>query len=101
MIVVKDLDKLREDGLVATDRQGKVIFSNRAAWELLGMEDWPEARDFHYTVEDGRVTAVTLTGTLDDAETGRGTPEGYVPLIVMALTFGREESAFWYWPRRA
>ena len=69
--------------------------------ELLGMEDWPEARDFHYTVEDGHVTAVTLTGTLDDAETGRGTPEGYVPLIVMALTFGREESAFWYWPRRA
>lgn len=69
--------------------------------ELLGMEDWPEARDFHYTVEDGRVTAVTLTGTLDDAETGRGSPEGYVPLIVMALTFGREESAFWYWPRRA
>ena len=69
--------------------------------ELLGMEDWPEARDFHYTVEDGRVTAVTLTGTLDDVETGRGTPEGYVPLIVMALTFGREESAFWYWPRRA
>lgn len=69
--------------------------------ELMGMEDWPEAREFHYTVEDGHVTAVTLTGTLDDAETGRGTPEGYVPLIVMALTFGREESAFWYWPRRA
>ncbi len=69
--------------------------------ELLGMEDWPEARDFHYTVEDGRVTAVTLSGTVDNAVTGRGSPEGYVPLIVMALTFGREESAFWYWPRRA
>ena len=69
--------------------------------ELLGMEDWPEAREFHYTVEDGSVTAVTLSGTVDNAVTGRGSPEGYVPLIVMALTFGREESAFWYWPRRA
>ena len=69
--------------------------------ELLGMEDWPEAREFHYTVEDGCVTAVTLSGTVDNAVTGRGSPEGYVPLIVMALTFGREESAFWYWPRRA
>ena len=69
--------------------------------ELMGMEDWPEAREFHYTVEDGHVTAVTLSGTVDNAVTGRGSPEGYVPLIVMALTFGREESAFWYWPRRA
>ncbi|HJB75885.1 MerR family transcriptional regulator [uncultured Oscillibacter sp.] len=69
--------------------------------ELMGMEDWPEAREFHYTVEDGHVTAVTLSGTVDNAVTGRGSPEGYVPLIVMALTFGREESAFWYWPRQA
>ena len=28
-----------EDGLVATDRQGRVIFSNRAARDLLGMEE--------------------------------------------------------------
>lgn len=69
--------------------------------ELLGVEDWPEARDFHYTVEDGHVTAVTLSGTVDNAVTGRGSPEGYVPLIVMALAWGREEASFWYWPRRA
>ena len=74
--------------------------------ELLGMEDWPEARDFHYTVEDGRVTAVTLTGALDDVETGRGTPEGYVPLIVMAFTLHQpgvvitsevEQTGFYYY----
>ena len=69
--------------------------------ELMGVEDWPEAGEFRYTLEDGRVTAVTLTGTLDGAAEGVGTPDEYVPLAVIALTWGREEASFWSWSRRA
>ena len=42
-----------------------------------GIEPWPEAREFHFTLEDGHVTAVTLTGTIENAGAmGVDTPDG-------------------------
>ncbi len=52
-----------EDGLVATDRQGKVIFSNRAAWELLGMEEQQlRGRALDSVFPDSRCAQVAATG---------------------------------------
>ena len=52
-----------EDGLVATDRQGKVIFSNRAAWELLGMEEEAlRGRPLEQVFPDSRCARVAAAG---------------------------------------
>lgn len=69
--------------------------------DLLETNPWDDAKIFHYTREDGRVTAVSLTGSVRNIETHIETPERYVPRIVMALTWGREEASFWSWSRLA
>ena len=81
----------REDG----------VYIDLSLEEMLGMEGWPGTRDLRYTVENGRVTAVTLAGAVENAESGMSTPEGCVPMVVMALTWGREEAPFWSWSRKA
>ena len=63
-------------------------------------EEWPGSRDFRYTVEEGRVTAVTLTGTLENAEGLYATPDALTAEAVMALVWGREEAPFWSWQRQ-
>ena len=68
---------------------------------MMGIEEWPEAGTLHYTLENGRITAITLTGTVEDAGHGMGTPDGYVPQVVTALVWGREEASFWSWFREA
>ena len=68
--------------------------------DLLETNPWDDAKIFHYTREDGRVTAVSLTGSVRNIETHIETPEQYVPRIVMALTWGREEAPFWSWQRQ-
>ena len=37
--------------------------------ELMDVNPWDDARVFHYTVEDGHVTAVTMSGTFQNATT--------------------------------
>ena len=68
--------------------------------DLLETNPWDDAKIFHYTREDGRITAVSLTGSVRNIETHIETPEQYVPRIVMALTWGREEASFWSWQRQ-
>ena len=52
-----------EDGLVATDRQGAVIFSNRAAWELLGLEeDQLRGRPLEEVFPDSQCARVAAAG---------------------------------------
>ena len=68
--------------------------------DLLETNPWDDAKIFHYTREDGRITAVSLTGSVRNIETHIETPEQYVPRIVMALTWGREEAPFWSWQRQ-
>lgn len=34
---------------------------------------WPEARELHFTLEDGHITAITLTGTIENG--GGGHPQ--------------------------
>ena len=66
-----------------------------------GIETWPEARELHFTLEDGHITAITLTGTIENVEEGVDTPNGLVPRIVMSLAWGREEASFWSLARQA
>ena len=66
-----------------------------------GIEPWPEARELHFTLEDGHITAITLTGTIENVEEGVDTPNGLVPRIVMSLAWGREEASFWSLARQA
>lgn len=65
------------------------------------IEPWPEARELHFTLEDGHITAITLTGTIENVEEGVDTPNGLVPRIVMSLAWGREEASFWSLARQA
>ena len=51
-------------------------------------------------MEEGRVTAVTLTGTLENAEGLYATPDALTAEAVMALVWGREEAPFWSWQRQ-
>ena len=67
----------------------------------VGIEPWPEARELHFTLEDGHITAITLTGTIENVEEGVDTPNGLVPRIVMSLAWGREEASFWSLARQA
>lgn len=53
-----------------------------------GIEPWPEARELHFTLEDGHITAITLTGTIENVEEGVDTPNGLVPRIVMVPGLG-------------
>ncbi len=70
--------------------------------ELMDINPWDDAKVFHYTVEDGHVTAVTMSGTLRNATTmWVDTPDDYVPRIVMALVWGRREATFWSFSRQA
>ena len=70
--------------------------------ELMDVNPWDDAKVFHYTVEDGHVTAVTMSGTFQNATaTWVDTPDSYVPQVVMALAWGREEASFWSWFRQA
>lgn len=69
--------------------------------ELFGIEPWEEARKLHYTLEDGHITTITLTGTIENVEEGVDTPNGLVPRIVMSLAWGREEASFWSLSRQA
>ncbi len=66
-----------------------------------GIEPWPEARELNFTLEDGHITAITLTGTIENVEEGVDTPNGLVPRIVMSLAWGREEASFWSLARQA
>ena len=69
--------------------------------ELFEIEPWDEARELHFTLEDGHITAITLTGTIENVEEGVDTPNGLVPRIVMSLAWGREGASFWSLSRRA
>ena len=55
-----------------------------------------------YTVEDGHVTAVTMSGTFQNTTAmWVETPDSYVPQIVTALVWGRREAPFWSLSRQA
>ena len=47
--------------------------------DLLETNPWDDAKIFHYTREDGRITAVSLTGSVRNIETHIETPERTCP----------------------
>ena len=54
--------------------------------DLMDVNPWDDAKAFHYTVEDGHVTAVTMSGTFQNTTAmWVETPDSYVPQIVTAL----------------
>ena len=58
--------------------------------DLMDVNPWDDAKAFHYTVEDGHVTAVTMSGTFQNTTAmWVETPDSYVPQIVTALVWGR------------
>ena len=61
--------------------------------ELMGMEDWPEARDVPLH-SGGRPChgGDPLRDSGQRRDRNGDSPDGYVPLIVMALALGREEA---------
>ena len=70
--------------------------------ELMDVNPWDDAKAFHYTVEDGHVTAVTMSGTFQNTTAmWVETPDSYVPQIVTALVWGRREAPFWSLSRQA
>ena len=70
--------------------------------DLMDVNPWDDAKAFHYTVEDGHVTAVTMSGTFQNTTAmWVETPDSYVPQIVTALVWGRREAPFWSLSRQA
>ena len=70
--------------------------------DLMDVNPWDDAKAFHYTAEDGHVTAVTMSGTFQNTTAmWVETPDSYVPQIVTALVWGRREAPFWSLSRQA
>ena len=61
---------------------------------LLG-EEIPNAKQFQYTVEDGRLTAVTLSGSVENIDQRYGLPRTRMMAAVMAFFWAREGAPFW------
>ncbi len=63
--------------------------------------DWPEARAFRYTVEDGRLTAVTLEAAVENTGDWLELPTNEMALAVAAFTWAQPDAPFFPGERRA
>ena len=64
------------------------------------MEQLPGAEQFCYTVEDGRLTAVTLSGEAEDTAEWYNLPTERMAVALMAFAWAREDASFWTGPRQ-
>lgn len=58
-------------------------------------EEVPGADQFRYTVEDGRLTAVTLSGAVENFDERYGLPRDRMIVAVMAFLWARERAPLW------
>ena len=58
-------------------------------------EEIPGADQFQYTVEDGRLTAVTLSGAVENIDRRYGLPRDRMIVAVMAFLWARERAPLW------
>ena len=58
-------------------------------------EEIPNAKQFQYTVEDGRLTAVTLSGSVENIDRRYGLPRERMMAATMAFFWAREGTPFW------
>ena len=61
----------------------------------------PGADQFQYTVEDGRLTAVTLSGEVENSAEWYTLPTERMAVAMMAFAWAQEDAPFWTGPRRA
>lgn len=61
----------------------------------------PGAEQFHYTVENGRLTAVTLSGGVENSHSWYALPTERMALALTAFAWAQEDAPFWTGPRRA
>ena len=61
---------------------------------LLG-EEIPNAKQFQYTVEDGKLTAVTLSGSVENIDQRYGLPRERMMVAVTAFFWARKGAPFW------
>ena len=61
--------------------------------------DWQEGPAFHYTVEDGRLTAVTLTCRAEDTAEWLSVPLNTMAAAVAAFAWAPEDTPFWSFQR--
>ena len=58
-------------------------------------EEIPNAKQFQYTVEDGRLTAVALSGSVENIDRRYGLPRERMMVATMAFFWAREGAPFW------
>ena len=58
-------------------------------------EEIPNAKQFQYTVEDGKLTAVTLSGSVENIDRRYGLPRERMMVAAMAFFWAREGAPFW------
>ena len=61
----------------------------------------PGAEQFRYTVENGRLTAVTLSGGVENSHSWYALPTAQMALALTAFAWAQEDAPFWTGPRRA
>lgn len=61
----------------------------------------PGAEQFRYTVEAGRLTAVTLSGAVENSHSWYDPPTEQTILAMTVFAWAREDAPFWTGPRRA
>ena len=61
--------------------------------------DWQEGPAFHYTVEDGRLTAVTLTCRAENTAEWLSAPLNTMAAAVAAFAWAPEDTPFWSFQR--
>ena len=64
------------------------------------MEQLPGAEQFRYTVEDGRLTAVILSGEVENTAEWYHLPTERMAVALMAFAWAREDASFWTGPRK-
>lgn len=64
------------------------------------MEQLPGAEQFRYTVEDGRLTAVILSGEVENTAEWYNLPTERMAVALMAFAWAREDASFWTGPRK-
>lgn len=58
-------------------------------------DEWPEAEEFHYTVKDGRLTAVTLSASSENTREWISLPVGQMEAAAAAFVWAQDGVPLW------
>ncbi|MBE6963954.1 MAG: MerR family transcriptional regulator [Ruminococcaceae bacterium] len=62
--------------------------------------DWDEAKVYHYTMEDGRITAITMEAELEDQFEWITPPIDTAAELIPSFVWAQEEAPFWSFGRK-